>query len=120
MFSDEPAQARNNHSAGANEDSADEHEKTPEPEIDWCDVAPNAGRRYTGHKAIYPPDSILEDYMDYVRVECESADAFIIGSILLRSPARAQRALSLGFQRQIPKPLFDAGRPGRRSQKQRN
>src|ERR1700681_1152359 len=83
MISDESTHARNNHSTGVGEDDADDREKTPEPDIDWEDVSPNApGSRYTGHKAIYPPDSILEDYMDYVRVECESADAFIIGSIL--------------------------------------
>jgi hypothetical protein len=83
MISDESTHAINNHSKGVDEAGSRERNETAEPEIDWSESSANgAGSRYTGHKAVYPPDSILEDYMSYVRVECESADAFIIGSIL--------------------------------------
>jgi hypothetical protein len=49
----------------------------------WSDAPANSTSScYDNHKAVYPTDSILEDYMAFVREECESADAFIIGSIL--------------------------------------
>jgi hypothetical protein len=53
------------------------------PNIDWSEISAKVpGNQYDKHKAVYPPDSILEDYMAFVQDECESADAFIIGSIL--------------------------------------
>lgn len=55
----------------------------PEPTINWSEISINApSSQYDNHKAVYPPDSILEDYMQFVRDECESADCFILGSIL--------------------------------------
>jgi hypothetical protein len=53
------------------------------PVINWPEHSSgDLSGRYVGQKVVYPPDSILEDYMDFVRFECESADAFILGSIL--------------------------------------
>jgi Bifunctional DNA primase/polymerase, N-terminal len=60
--------------------------ETQEPIIDWTQDGPTATRLtnngYSDHKAIYPKDSILENYMEFVRDECEAVDAFILGSIM--------------------------------------
>ena len=59
-------------------------------EIVWP-PSPNSTKGYKEHKAIYPKDSILEDYMVFSRNECEASDAYLIGSILPVVAAQLER-----------------------------
>jgi hypothetical protein len=52
------------------------------PTINWPEASITSTAAYNKHKAVYPADSILDDYMAFVREECEAADAFILGAIL--------------------------------------
>jgi hypothetical protein len=56
--------------------------ETPTLIINWPEISTTSTGSYKDHKAVYPPDSILEDYMAFVRDECEAADSFILGAIL--------------------------------------
>jgi hypothetical protein len=56
--------------------------ETSSPIINWPETSTTSTGSYKDHKAVYPPDSILEDYMAFVRDECEAADSFILGAIL--------------------------------------
>jgi hypothetical protein len=64
------------------------------PVIDWLQNSPNSPNSTCGEHeqpAIYPSDSILEDYMDYSRGLEESADCYLIGSILPVTAAILER-----------------------------
>jgi hypothetical protein len=52
------------------------------PIIDWPETSKASTAGYDKHNAVYPPDSIFEDYVPFAHEECESADCFIIGAIL--------------------------------------
>lgn len=69
------------------------------------------------HPAIFPADSVLADWMDFARRQEESADAFLLGSILPVCAALLGRRVWFpwGSKRQFPN-LFAmlAGKPGDR------
>ena len=69
------------------------------------------------HPAIFPADSVLADWMDFARRQEESADAFLVGSILPLCAALLARRVwfTWGSKREFPN-LFVmlAGKPGDR------
>ena len=68
-------------------------------------------------QAIYPADSILADYMDYARGQEESADCYLLGSILPVASALLARSIWLPWgESKVYPNLFTvlAGKPGDR------
>jgi Protein of unknown function (DUF3987) len=71
----------------------------------------------TTQKCIYPPDSILEDYVAFARTASEAADCFLIGSVLPVSAAIMGRHVWLPW---TPRSLYPnlfailCGKPGDR------
>jgi hypothetical protein len=87
------------------------------PIIEWPKISAPASKGYNSHLAVYPDDSILEDYMEYVRVESESADAFLIGSILPVTAAQLGRRVRFPWGSDVQFPniyAMLAGPPGAR------
>src|SRR5205823_5910104 len=78
------------------------------------ETSPNSPPGYN-QRAVYPEDSILTDWMWLAREQVESADAFIIGSILPVCAARLGRRIYFqwGEKRIFPN-CFNmlAGKPG--------
>ena len=73
--------------------------------------------RFEFEAAIYPPNSLLEDYVNHAREQLESADSYIVGSILPIIATCLGRRVSfpLGTQRVYPNIFaLAAGRAGER------
>jgi len=71
----------------------------------------------TIQRCVYPPDSILEDYITIARTVSESADCILIGSILPVSAAIMGRGVCLPWTKGSPYPNLYAnlcGKPGDR------
>jgi hypothetical protein len=87
------------------------------PVINWETTGATTSSGYKDHKAIYPPDSILEDYMVFARNVSEAADAFILGSILPVCASQLARRVRFPFGSTVQFPnIFSmlVGPPGDR------
>jgi len=90
------------------------------PVIDWPPNSPNSPNSpCTGHEqpAIYPANSVLGEYMEYSRAMEESADCYLIGSILpIAAAALARRVYFPWGDTQLYPNVFSmlVGKPGDR------
>jgi hypothetical protein len=88
------------------------------PPVDWSNLRPAGSKppRYR-HKAVYPEDSILANYMDAGRQTTEGDDSYIIGSSIPLAGALLQRRVHMPWG---ARPLYPnvfgmvVGKPGDR------
>jgi len=68
------------------------------PVVDWSAISTNSTNSTAGasfhHPAIYPPETIIEDYMEYATNYLESADCYVLGSILAAIASILGRSVS--------------------------